>query len=750
MADKYPTANGNWSTAANWNGGTLPLATDDVFADGKTIAIDQDVIVLSIRTTQRTGGTNGGSFTCNIARNITGNLTSGTISACLVLSHTVGNLVTLTGNLVSGNGGTAVNNSGAGNVTIYGNITAGNITGGNYQVGLYNANVGTITVNGNVTGGTGTGIGVYGIQNISTGTIIINGNVTGGTGTGYGIYCGNICSITITGTIAGNGTVYGFYTPVMPSSLTFVPNLCTNTNALYVGGAGTYDLTVNSGTCYGIQMPNLVGGSFISTVGAQNCSFGGVTTDVSGGDIISCTFNSTNITLNTNSGNIRDITIGGTGNAATVTGNIVATTGGGLNNNSTRTVNITGNTVAGISAHGIRNSTSGTITINGNVTGCAAGGTNISGLYNATNGTINIIGIVTAGVGNTCAGVLNFSTGTVNITGDIRGSAGSLNYGLRNDAAGNINFTASASTVGAGTVSVINSAGGTITITAGISGILSNAANTCFCNNNLNGIINVIGDLSGQTTTATFITNTASGTINITGNITGNAILTAIGLVYNFAGGTVNIIGNITGGSQLTAYAVFNNSTGNVYITGNIIGGTSATGAPALYSITNGKFDVSGNATADGTSAIYSLGQTAINIIRGNFVNNGTVSPYCCRNITVSASPVVIIMTMRDTSGANRILSTDNATAGQPVESDTRRNTLYGLLNERTGTMYVAPPNAVAVGVPTDDTVGTMTLSPSDFWNYLASSLTVSGSIGNRLKDCATIDSTGTQIISLA
>ena len=50
MALKYPSATGVWSNAANWNGGTLPIAGDDVRANGFTVTIDVDINVLQIST----------------------------------------------------------------------------------------------------------------------------------------------------------------------------------------------------------------------------------------------------------------------------------------------------------------------------------------------------------------------------------------------------------------------------------------------------------------------------------------------------------------------------------------------------------------------------------------------------------------------------------------------------------------------------------------------------------------------------
>ena len=80
--------------------------------------------------------------------------------------------------------------------------------------------------------------------------------------------------------------------------------------------------------------------------------------------------------------------------------------------------------------------------------------------------------------------------------------------------------------------------------------------------------------------------------------------------------------GNIVGGTSSTAYAVVNASTGSINITGNITGGSGATAAPALYSTTNGKFDVTGNAIANGAPAIVSSGITATNILRGDLMGS--------------------------------------------------------------------------------------------------------------------------------
>lgn len=63
MPDKWPLASGNWSNAANWNGGTLPVDGDVIYCDNRTITLDIDLNLPTaiIRNDARPGGTAGGS-----------------------------------------------------------------------------------------------------------------------------------------------------------------------------------------------------------------------------------------------------------------------------------------------------------------------------------------------------------------------------------------------------------------------------------------------------------------------------------------------------------------------------------------------------------------------------------------------------------------------------------------------------------------------------------------------------------------
>jgi len=58
----------------------------------------------------------------------------------------------------------------------------------------------------------------------------------------------------------------------------------------------------------------------------------------------------------------------------------------------------------------------------------------------------------------------------------------------------------------------------------------------------------------------------------------------------------------------------------------------------------------------------------------------------------------------------------------------------------------VPPAAAVSIGVPVDNTTGTAYLNPTDIWNVPLASITTPNSIGERLKDASTVQTTGAQL----
>jgi len=224
MALRYAVANGNWSNPATWDGGTLPTAADDVFANNFTVTIDGTFTVLTIRTTANTTPTivaggiftfaNGGDLTCTAANGVINR--DVTNAYCLVFDLPFPNSATLRA---------SVNNAGFGFQSK--NILAQN-TGtfnmvGNYDM-LNNSNVGnratitvggstTVNIIGNITCSQSNALANSTIW-ISAGnpTINITGNVSGGFTNnftaiqGNAIYSAVFSTINITGNITTNLT----------------------------------------------------------------------------------------------------------------------------------------------------------------------------------------------------------------------------------------------------------------------------------------------------------------------------------------------------------------------------------------------------------------------------------------------------------------------------------------------------------------------------------------------------------------
>jgi hypothetical protein len=101
------------------------------------------------------------------------------------------------------------------------------------------------------------------------------------------------------------------------------------------------------------------------------------------------------------------------------------------------------------------------------------------------------------------------------------------------------------------------------------------------------------------------------------------------------------------------------------------------------------------------------------------------------------------------TGSSTRTLSDPADIAGQvPAQSDVRFGVTYQS-GSKTGTAYIPAASSVGFGVPVDNTTGTAALTPASVWDAATSSLTTSGSIGERLKNASTVDTTGDQLAAL-
>ncbi|WP_028488084.1 hypothetical protein [Thiothrix lacustris] len=175
---------GSWSDPTVWSSGTLPAVGDDVFSNGYTVTINQDITVASIN------GTGGGFVLAGTA-----------VLNCHVNGGTTTALTTTAGKAA----------------TVNGNCTGSNTTAAKY--GAY-ASGGRLTINGNCYGGSaGAAHGAYTTNNDNV--CYINGAAIGGNGAGsfgaksYGttkntvlIVSGNITSNSASNGVSATG-VYG-------------------------------------------------------------------------------------------------------------------------------------------------------------------------------------------------------------------------------------------------------------------------------------------------------------------------------------------------------------------------------------------------------------------------------------------------------------------------------------------------------------------------------------------------------------
>jgi hypothetical protein len=281
-------------------------------------------------------------------------------------------------------------------------------------------------------------------------------------------------------------------------------------------------------------------------------------------------------------------------------------------------------------------------------------------------------------------------------------------------------FTVVADTIQAGSGPALNiSSAGNYTITTNSlnSGITPNAGNGMIINNG-SAVVILNGNVNGNTGAGIDLVNAVSLTIN--GNVIANPSLA---------------VQQRIGSSFLT-------------INGFCQGGTSQNG----YNC------------ASASPLITTIITKAISINNGiSAVNNPNVLP----SITVKeieqgvfgAVPISGYVRLSTASGAfykgvttgssTRTLSDPADIAGQvPAETDVRFGVTYQS-GSKTGTAYIPAAASVGFGVPVDNTTGTAALTPASVWDAATSSLTTSGSIGERLKNASTVDTTGDQLAAL-
>lgn len=375
-----------------------------------------------------------------------------------------------------------------------------------------------------------------------------------------------------------------------------------------------------------------------------------------------------------------------------------------------------------------------TITINestdlgstGEVRNDTTGGATTGGSFSLTDGVT-----LTANVfARSASCVTGSSTISATVVGSLTG--GSVTSGRAISWTSTGTLTVTAVNITAGSASDTNGIfmnNGTLSVTA--SGQITGGTNT---NNpgiriDSSSISHTItGNCVGGSSSGSYGVNlNSSGQVVITGNVTGAA---AQGAFNANASGTIIVVGQAIAGA--TAPGITNNSTGSVIATravGNDYGpGNTAgrTAQPGIANVTVGSVTV--EEIEYGT---YGMSPTVGSGIKLKKLSSNIAKFNYC-----------------DTAGAKTLFDASSLT-GYPAETDVRSGTSYAS-GALTGTCAVPAASSVAFGVPVDATTGTAFLSQSDVlaavWGASTSSLTTAGSIGERLKNSATVATTGEQL----
>jgi hypothetical protein len=301
------------------------------------------------------------------------------------------------------------------------------------------------------------------------------------------------------------------------------------------------------------------------------------------------------------------------------------------------------------------------------------------------------------------------------------------------------------------------------------------------------------GNILVPATQRSFLSLAGTGTFNFTGTLRGSAN-NEVPLVSSSHTGTLNFTGDIyfVGAGSNSALCVFSGAGYNLTITGNIYNQSTSTSASfslqvlrcsgansqmtIIGSLYNQTFNVN---TWDWFS--HCLSTSIRTTIIGSLINEATLGSCISSNtdflfmtgpfsssqyasLPYSAIRAYIIPTVNtyfefvdnSTNGAippsvpivkTRLVSPDTA-ADAPIPANVRLGVSY-LEGNLVGTMAIPLPSNVSSGIAVDNTVGTAVLDPTAIWAVPLTSVNTLNSIGRRVKNAATVETTGAQLESL-
>ena len=255
--------------------------------------------------------------------------------------------------------------------------------------------------------------------------------------------------------------------------------------------------------------------------------------------------------------------------------------------------------------------------------------------------------------------------------------------------------------------------------------VISITANGTFNLTGSGGHTGIIGSQNGIVIAAT------NAILNWTGNLTFHGATDSYSFAYISAIGapttsTVNMIGNIIGGASTVSPGIWTNGIFNLI--GNAKPHPTSTTAPAILGGTGSQITINGITQSNNNRAL-AVNSTGLVTISGqiNCVNEGW--PISASRLHLANATPTQIRFQTDSVGVDKTLYEPGTVLGYPLESQVEDGVIYGPSNELEGTLIVTPPLTAA--------------------SFLAELQTSTEDIAVRLRNCATVSTTGDQIAAV-
>ena len=358
------------------------------------------------------------------------------------------------------------------------------------------------------------------------------------------------------------------------------------------------------------------------------------------------------------------------------------------------------------------------------------------------------------------------ASGTSTINANIRGRDGTSVFCVRKSGAGTLNINGTlrglfSTNANGGALQITGT--GTVTITGNIQDP-SNSGQTVQID--ASSTLNIIGSVFSGPYNAqqTVKVNANNCTINVTGNIVavggGATGWTTVAVQTNAGNTTINLSGDIdaTNGNSASKYGLVVAGANNVINhTGNIIGSSDNVGGGAAFYTTQAVYynQIGYIKPSLIVAGFVSTNSSSIHILTGPFISSVTgIQPLSLVRMHYRRT-MGSYYEFRDSSTngalppvaaapATRLVSPDTV-ADSPIPANVRQGVVYAA-GSQTGTMIVPSRDNVAKGVLVDNTTGTAVLDADAIWAVPLTSINTLNSIGRRVKNAATVETTAAQI----